>query len=1117
MDDTEIGPEKEKEKANTTDRDIKKKKVRRGQKIKNKLKNFQVFYLNIRGLKSKFSSLLTKIEEEEPTIFCITETHLLEEEDVKVDGYKLYRNDRNNVGGGVMIGVKMELENITTLVNKSNDVGETLWILIDNNRIKLRVGIIYAPQESRTPKEKLESMYEKIDEQILLAKAKEQKLLILGDFNCKIGKEIIGNRVDVTKGGRMLLKMTKRNKLSILNAHNKCKGLWTRVEGSTKSVIDYVMMDEDDGEALQEMIIDEQKEYAPCGQDYKMSDHNVINAKFDWIITEIVQQRKDRAVITEKGYCRIKEELEHVKASKIMDGDDLQDSYDKWKDTVNDIVKKNTTTLKRKNPRKSIKELIREKKKLKEIMKKIGKDDRNALIGRVKLINEKIQNESNAQYQNKMEKVVEKLQRKNGIRGPSMWEVLKQVKRKNIEPPTAIKDKEGNLLEDREEIKDRYLQHFTEILQPPKAESEEELKQEEIINAAFANIINMANNSGTTLTTIEEVEEAISELKKGKCKDGYGWNNEIIINGGKEMSISIHKIINRIETEKMVPSQWNEVDIKTVPKPGSVVDMDNKRGLFITEVLSKIYEKIIKKRNEEKINKHISSYQAGGVKERSTVDHIIVMSEVIRKNKKMGKKTYIVYGDAVKCFDKLWLKDTLVELYKAGCSPQDIQMIHEMNKNTVISVKTPSGQTEKAIIGEVVKQGTILGPTLCCVETDKINDVGEDQERSIDGGVIGILVFVDDVMSVGTAEDARKCIRNLHVMEILKKFTYGLKKTKFMVINSGKEGTEEIHEQVKEGYVEECEMYKYLGLWISKQGDCLLHIKKKDEKIKGEIAAIKSIANYHNLGPAFVKVRLQLYESCIIPSLLFNLEGWSKLGNSELKKLESVQLKSLCTLLEIPKTTPYLGLLNELGICTIAERMKHRKIILYHNIMNSDDKRLVKNIISEQTKMNEQNTFYADVAQMASSLGINIVGVEKMSKFKLQNLLRAKTNNNMGELVGNSLGLRKMRFVNKPSTFARKEYVTTMGGYETIDILKIRLNMLKIYGNYKHELSLPRLCYYCNEEDDTTEHLVSCKVMGIENLDSEHLHNENDCGLWTQVLEIVRFNMGNRKGNVPIK
>ena len=75
----------------------------------------------------------------------------------------------------------------------------------------------------------------------------------------------------------------------------------------------------------------------------------------------------------------------------------------------------------------------------------------------------------------------------------------------------------------------------------------------------------------------------------------------------------------------------------------------------------------------------------------------------------------------------------------------------------------------------------------------------------------------------------------------------------------------------------------------------------------------------------------------------------------------------------------------------------------------------------------------------------------------------------------------------------------------------------KFDGNYKHELSLPRLCYYCNEEDDTTEHLVSCKVMGIENLDSEHLHNENDCGLWTQVLEIVRFNMGNRKGNVPIK
>ena len=39
------------------------KRNRRGQKIRNTLKNFTVMYLNMRDLNSKFDSLLVKIEE----------------------------------------------------------------------------------------------------------------------------------------------------------------------------------------------------------------------------------------------------------------------------------------------------------------------------------------------------------------------------------------------------------------------------------------------------------------------------------------------------------------------------------------------------------------------------------------------------------------------------------------------------------------------------------------------------------------------------------------------------------------------------------------------------------------------------------------------------------------------------------------------------------------------------------------------------------------------------------------------------------------------------------------------------------------------------------------------
>ena len=52
---------------------------------------------------------------------------------------------------------------------------------------------------------------------------------------------------------------------------------------------------------------------------------------------------------------------------------------------------------------------------------------------------------------------------------------------------------------------------------------------------------------------------------------------------------------------------------------------------------------------------------------------------------------------------------------------------------------------------------------------------------------IGMSVFMDDIAAVGTADNIRKGIQNCRRMEIEKKMIYGLKKTKYMVINTGKE------------------------------------------------------------------------------------------------------------------------------------------------------------------------------------------------------------------------------------------------------------------------------------------------------------------------------------------
>ena len=83
-----------------------------------------------------------------------------------------------------------------------------MWILLDNNRSKIRIGVIYAPQENVTSKNELKVMCNNISKQISIAQEERQQVLILGDFNAKVGTYIEDNKPTVTKGGRELMKMT---------------------------------------------------------------------------------------------------------------------------------------------------------------------------------------------------------------------------------------------------------------------------------------------------------------------------------------------------------------------------------------------------------------------------------------------------------------------------------------------------------------------------------------------------------------------------------------------------------------------------------------------------------------------------------------------------------------------------------------------------------------------------------------------------------------------------------------------------------------------------------------------------------------------------------------------
>ena len=70
-------------------------KARRSKRIKNALKHFTIFYQSIRGIKSKVDSLTETLDDTNPTIICLIETHMLKEEEITIPGYEtVFREDR---------------------------------------------------------------------------------------------------------------------------------------------------------------------------------------------------------------------------------------------------------------------------------------------------------------------------------------------------------------------------------------------------------------------------------------------------------------------------------------------------------------------------------------------------------------------------------------------------------------------------------------------------------------------------------------------------------------------------------------------------------------------------------------------------------------------------------------------------------------------------------------------------------------------------------------------------------------------------------------------------------------------------------------------------------------
>ena len=211
-------------------------------------------------MKGKRNSLTEILHDHDPHLYLITETQLKSNVGMQIEGYTFYGRKREGKnGGGVGILVRNDVKNKTSPHVSDRNI-EIMWISIQRKTGRpLMIGVYYGQQESRTNKDEIELEMSLLREEISEMKM-EGDILMAMDANSKIG--LLGE--NISRNGKLILKVFQDTGLSVLNNKEYCTGRITRRNTNNddeKSAIDFIVADNESSFLVKKILIDEEGFY----------------------------------------------------------------------------------------------------------------------------------------------------------------------------------------------------------------------------------------------------------------------------------------------------------------------------------------------------------------------------------------------------------------------------------------------------------------------------------------------------------------------------------------------------------------------------------------------------------------------------------------------------------------------------------------------------------------------------------------------------------------------------------------------------------------------------------------------------------------------------------------
>ena len=223
-------------------------------------------------------------------------------------------------------------------------------------------------------------------------------------------------------------------------------------------------------------------------------------------------------------------------------------------------------------------------------------------------------------------------------------------------------------------------------------------------------------------------------------------------------------ISNKAFMDRELPRHWTIINIITIPKSGDLTKTDNYRGICLSSVVAKVYNRMILNRMiliriRPELDPWLRINQNGFREKRTTTSQVLALRRIIEGVKRKHLPAGMTFIDFKKAFDPIHRGKLMNILRVYGIPEGTVQSISGVYDNTSAKVLTPDGKTDTFPILAGVLEGDTLAPYLFIIVLDYVLRRAITGKEELSGFTITQgHHFVDDIVLVSDSVEKAQAL-----------------------------------------------------------------------------------------------------------------------------------------------------------------------------------------------------------------------------------------------------------------------------------------------------------------------------------------------------------------------